>query len=66
MNMMMKSKTTLEQNDELEICKANDSNKTVNSVLGVSNCKTLGKIAYDCSNASIPGAMIENITETTA
>ena len=53
MNMTMKSKTTLKQNDELEISKAKDSNKTVHGVLGVSNCKTLGKIAYDCPNASI-------------
>ena len=57
--------TSLKQVNELETSKANDSNKKVNVVLGTSNCKRLGKISYDCLYASISGAKIENISETT-
>ena len=60
----IRDNTSLKQVNELETSKANDSNKTVNVVLGTSNCKRLGKISYDCLYASISGAKIENISET--
>ena len=60
----IRDNTSLKQVNELETSKANDSNKTVNVVLGTSNCKRLGKISYDCLYASISGAKIESISET--
>jgi hypothetical protein len=57
--------TSLKEVNELKTSKAINSNKTVNVVLGTSNCKRLGKISYDCLYASISGAKIENISETT-
>jgi hypothetical protein len=54
----------LKQVNELETSKIEDSSKTINVVLKASNCKRQGKISYDSLNASISGAMIENISET--
>jgi hypothetical protein len=54
----------LKQVNELETSKIEDSSKTVNVVLRASNCKRQGYIAYDSLKASISGAMIENISET--